>query len=227
MKIKTANKNIAIIPARGGSKRLPNKNIKVLADLPLLAHSIMYAKKTDFIDDVYVTTNSNNIKKIALKYGAKVIDRPKELSGDLEPTVTALKHVLETIDYDVENVILLQPTNPLRPKKLLENAFKIFRSNNYDSLFTVTQNHHKFGKIVNNKYVPFNYEIGQRSQDLEPLYFENGLLYITKAELITQNIIISENAYPMLVEHPYASIDIDTEEDFELAKYIKTKHKNE
>ena len=187
----------------------------------------MYAKNTDFVDEVYVTTDSNDIKKVALKYGAKVVNRPKELSGDLEPTVTALKHVLETIDYEVENVILLQPTNPLRPRKLLEDAFKTFRSKNCDSLFTVTQNHHKFGKIVNDKYVPFNYKIGQRSQDLEPLYYENGLLYITKAKLIMQNTIISENAYPIVVNHPYASIDIDTEDDFELAKYIKIKYKNE
>ncbi len=84
-------KTIAIIPARGNSKRLPNKNIKLLGGIPLLVHSINYAKQHDFIDAIYVSTDDQDIKEIALQYGALVIDRPKELSGDLEPTVSALK----------------------------------------------------------------------------------------------------------------------------------------
>ena len=172
-------KNIAIIPARGGSKRLPRKNIKILNGLPLIAHSILYAKKNpDIIDEIYVTTDDLDIKKIAVKYGARVIDRPESLSQDLEPTVTALAHVLHSIDYEVDTVILLQPTNPLRPEKLLSKAYALFEKEKYTSLFTVTRNHQKFGKIVKNQFLPFNYEVGQRSQDIEPLFFENGLLLV-------------------------------------------------
>lgn len=217
-------KTIAIIPARGGSKRLPNKNTMLLGDIPLLAHSILFAKKNSFIDQVYVTTNDEKIKEIALKYGAKVIDRPKNLSGDFEPTVSALKHVLQNIET-VDNVILLQPTNPLRPENLLIEAFDIFLKNNCDSLFTVTRNHQKFGKIIDNKFQPFNYKIGQRSQDLEPLYFENGLLYITKSKLILDDIIISENAFPFQVNHIFANVDIDTQDDFDFAEYLLTNNK--
>ena len=212
-------KTIAIIPARGGSKRLPNKNTMLLGDIPLLAHSILFAKKNSFIDQVYVTTNDEKIKEIALKYGAKVIDRPKNLSGDFDPTVSALKHVLQNIET-VDNVFLLQPTNPLRPENLLIEAFDIFLKNNCDSLFTVTRNHQKFGKIIDNKFQPFNYKIGQRSQDLEPLYFENGLLYITKSKLILDDIIISENAFPFQVNHIFAHVDIDTQADFDYANYL-------
>ena len=218
------NKTIAIIPARGGSKRLPQKNIKLLDGLPLIAHSILFAKANlDIIDDIYVSTDDEKIKEIALQYGAKVIDRPAELSGDLEPTVSAVKQVLSIVE-NVENVVLLQATNPLRPVSLLKEAFEIFQNENCDSLFTVTRNHQKFGKIVNNIFVPFNYKIGQRSQDLEPLYFENGLLYISKAKLILENSIISENAFPLQVNHPFATVDIDTQEDFDYAEYI-LKHK--
>jgi len=166
------NKTITIIPARGNSKRLPGKNIKFLGGIPLLAHSIQYAKQFSFIDEIYVTTDNLEVKNVALQFGAKVIDRPAEISGDLEPTVSALKHVLESISDEVENVILLQPTNPLRPENLLEEAFQLFLNSNSDSLFTVSKNHDKLGKIVNNKFEPFNYTIGQRSQDLEPLFFE-------------------------------------------------------
>jgi N-acylneuraminate cytidylyltransferase len=215
-------KNIAIIPARGGSKRLPNKNSLLLDGIPLIAHSIIYAlNNKTIIDAIFVSTDDDKIKEIAIKYGAKVIDRPNELSGDLEPTVSALKHCLESInDASIENVILLQPTNPLRPENLLREAYQVYNENCYDSLFTVTRNNQKFGKIKNNKFVPFNYEIGQRSQDLEPIYFENGLLYITNSKSIKKGEIISKNAFPFIINHIFAQVDIDTQEDFDYAEYL-------
>ena len=232
-------KTIAIIPARGGSKRLPQKNVLPLGDLPLLVHSIRYAlANSEIIDAVYVSTDDVAIKKLALENGAQVIDRPKDISGDLEPTVSALKHVLESIEDEVENVVLLQPTNPLRPERLLKEAFERYCKGNYDSLFTVTRNHQKFGKIIGNTFQPFNYKLGQRSQDLEPLFYENGLLYITKASLILpldlacpersrrardDSKIISENAFPFEVNHIFATVDIDTLEDFEYAEYLMDK----
>jgi CMP-N-acetylneuraminic acid synthetase len=233
-------KTIAIIPARGGSKRIPEKNIQLFGGMPLLVHSIQYAlANNEIIDDVYVSTDDDEIKKIAIENGAKVIDRPATISGDLEPTVSALKHVLESLGSDVENVFLLQPTNPLRPDNLLKEAFEIYKKGKYDSLFTVTRNHQKFGKIIENKFQPFNYTIGQRSQDLEPLFFENGLLYIAKASLIlpldlacpersrralADSKIISENAFPFEVNHIFANVDIDTKEDMEYAEYLLRKY---
>jgi CMP-N-acetylneuraminic acid synthetase len=229
-------KTIAIIPARGGSKRLPNKNVLSLGGIPLIAHSILYAQKNSaVIDEIYVSTNDASIKRIALDYGAKVIDRPESLSGDLEPTVSSLKHVLESIEGAVENVVLLQATNPLRPQNLLAAAYEVYQEGNYDSLFTVSRNYQKLGKIEVNKFHPCNYTIGQRSQDLEPLFFENGLLYISKAKLIMpldlacpersrrarcDSKIISENAFPFEVNSIFANVDIDTQEDLEYAEYL-------
>ena len=217
-------KTIAIIPARGGSKRLSNKNVLSLGGIPLIAHSILYAQKnSDIIDEIYVSTDDAQIKEVALQYGAKVIDRSEHLSGDFEPTVSALKHVLESIEINVESVILLQATNPLRPQNLLQETFEVYQKGNYDSLFTVSRNHQKLGKIVENKFEPFNYTIGQRSQDLEPLFYENGLLYITKANLIFNDSIISENAYPFELNSIFANVDIDTQDDLELAEYLYQK----
>ena len=227
-------KNIVIIPARGGSKRLPNKNILSLDGIPLIAHSILYAQQNNvLIDEIYVSTDDAVIKKVAQDYGAKVIDRPENLSGDLEPTVSALQQVLELIETQVENVILLQPTNPLRPKNLLQDAFEIYKKGNYDSLFTVSRNHQKLGKIVDHKFHPFNYTIGQRSQDLEPLFYENGLLYITKASLIlplddarADSKIISEKGFPFEVNDVFANIDIDIQDDLDYAEYLIQKFKD-
>lgn len=218
-------KTIAIIPARGGSKRLPKKNVKLLGGIPLIAHSILYAQaNSDIIDDIYVSTDDEEIKNAALQFGAKVINRPKSLSGDLEPTVSALKNVLQQLGEVIEDVILLQPTNPLRPESLLKESFQYYQEKKQDSLFTVTKNHQKFGKIENEKFIPFNYEIGQRSQDLEPLYYENGLLYISKSKLILEDKIISENAFPFLVDSVLANVDIDTQEDFDYAEYLYNKY---
>ena len=78
-----------------------------------------------------------------------------------------------------------------------------------------------------NKFLPFNYEFGQRSQDLEPLFFENGLLYITNSESILNGEILAGNNFPLIVNHPYSQVDIDTEEDFKFAEYILENHPNE
>lgn len=214
-------KTIAIIPARGGSKRLPQKNIKIFGEIPLLAHSILYAQaNNDIVDEIYVSTDDEEIKRVAIQFGAKIVNRPQSLSGDLEPTVSALKNVLEQIDDKVENVILLQATNPLRPVNLLKEAFEIYKEKKIDSLFTVSQNYQKLGKIEINKFIPFNYTIGQRSQDLEPLFYENGLLYISKAKLILESKILSENAFPLKMNHIFANVDIDDQNDFDYAEYL-------
>ncbi|WP_366184791.1 acylneuraminate cytidylyltransferase family protein [Flavobacterium ovatum] len=218
-------KTIAIIPARGDSKRLPHKNILDLGGIPLIAHSILYAKaNSDILDAIYVSTNDEEIKKIAIEYGAKVIDRPEYISGDFEPTITAIQHVLENVDATVEHVVLLQPTNPLRPIHLLKDCWNTYKKVDKEGLFTVTRNHNKLGRIIKNGFQPFNYEIGQRSQDLEPLYFENGLLYISTVKLIKQGKIISDTSFPFEVNSIFANVDIDTQEDLDYAEYLFQKH---
>lgn len=214
------SKTIAIIPARGGSKRLPGKNTMLLGGIPLLVHSILFAQQQDAITAVYVSTDDAHIKEVALHYGAQVIDRPSELSGDLEPTVSALKHVLASLTEKVDTVVVLQPTNPLRPVNLFQEAWQVFTKNQVASLFTVSQSHQKLGKIKEAVFIPFNYKTGQRSQDLEPLYYENGLLYIASAQAILNNEIITKDAFPFVVDHPFARVDIDTQDDFDYAAFL-------
>ena len=199
-----------------------------LNGIPLLGHSILYAQSNPEVSsDIYVTTDNAEIKSLALDYGVKVIDRPKELSGDLSTTVSALKHALLTVDEDYDTVILLQPTNPLRPKDLLASAFKTYKEADCDSLMTVSLNDKKLGKINNGRFEPYTYKMGQRSQDIEPLYYENGLLYISSTELILNDAILGKRNSPYIVDHPYASVDIDTAEDLRFAQYIIENYPNE
>ncbi|MDP3353993.1 MAG: acylneuraminate cytidylyltransferase family protein [Flavobacteriaceae bacterium] len=219
-------RNIVIIPARGGSKRFLNKNIQLLRQVPLIEYSIQYAKENCLYAKIVVSTDSELIKEIALQNGVEVVDRPLELSGDLCTTISTLQHVLENSNETFEYVTLLQPTNPLRPKKLFKEAFKILVEGNYDSLMTVTRNEQKFGKIIDGKFIPYNYEIGQRSQDLDPLFYENGLLYITKSSLILEGKIVGSANYPLVINHPFAKVDIDTIEDLEYAEYLLNNYRN-
>lgn len=215
------HKIAAIIPARSGSKRLENKNQQLLNGKPLILHSINYAKQnSDILDAIYISTNDSQVEAIAMREDVKVIKRPENLCKDDSKTVSALKHAISNIKESYDLVVLLQPTNPLRPKNLLREAYKIYKTQNCDSLMTVTRNHQKFGKIANNRFTPFNYTMGQLSQDLDPLYFENGLLYITKASAILKNEILTKRNYPLIVNHPFANVDIDTKEDLKYAEFV-------
>ncbi len=223
-------KYVTIIPARGGSKRFPGKNTHSLNGIPLICHSIEYSLNNASILGTYVSTDSDEIKCVSEKAGAEVIDRPAEFAGDYATTASAMKHAVQYLigkGVEFDFVVLLQATNPLRPKGLLDEAISILEKGNNDSLFTVNRSEKKLGKIIDGKFVPWNYKFGQRSQDLDPLYYENGLLYITKKELLLQEIIEGPTAYPLVVNHPFGEVDIDTVEDFHYAEYMLNQYKDE
>lgn len=211
------NNYLPIIPARAGSERLPGKNMRLLNEIPLIGHSIDYAQANGF-QNIVVTTNDSEVENYAIQEGINIVKRPDEIAGPHEPTLTALQHVLSQLKQKYQAVILLQPTNPLRPKELLKEALAKFEAGDYDSLMTVTRSDKKLGKIKDTTFVPYNYIMGQRSQDIEPLYYENGLLYIIKTELILAGKLLGDNNFPFVVDHPYAEIDIDTLADFKKAE---------
>ena len=223
-------KYITIIPARGGSKRFPGKNIHLLNGSPLICHSIEYSLKNPKICGTFVSTDADDIKQISKDCGAEIIERPAEFAGDYATTASAMKHAVQyLIDKGVEfdYVVLLQATNPLRPTDLLDEAINIIEKGENDSLFTVNRSEKKLGKIIDGNFVPWNYKFGQRSQDLDPLFYENGLLYITKKELLLQEIIEGPTAYPLVVNHPFGEVDIDTIDDFHYAEYMLNQYKDE
>lgn len=223
-------KYVTLVPARGGSKRFPGKNIHPLNGSPLICHSIEYSLKNPKVQGTYVSTDSEEIKCVSSKAGAEVIDRPDELAGDYATSASVMKHAVEYLvakGVEFDYVILLQATNPLRPKNLLSEAIDIIEKGGYNSLFTVSRSEKKLGKIIDGKFVPWNYTFGMRSQDMDPLYYENGLLYITSKELLQQEVIEGKDAYPMAVDHPYGEVDIDTVEDFHYAEYILSHYKDE
>jgi CMP-N-acetylneuraminic acid synthetase len=223
---------IAIIPARGGSKRLPGKNIKLFDGLPLISFAIKLAFSNKKISRVIVSTDDDNIAEVAKQYGAEICRRPKELANDTATTTSALKHVLETT-FTKSNlpkgIITLQVTNPLRSEKLLNDCIDTFEHefDSIDSVITVSENKHKLGEIENNRFSPTLYNLEQRSQDLKKYYFENGQIYITKSNVILEKeSVFGDAVYPMIVDDIFSSIDIDTLEDFELGEIVYQKYKS-
>ena len=210
----------AIIPARAQSKRFPGKNLVSFLDVPLIGHSTKYALAQKEIDRVIVSTDCPDIKSISLKFGAEVIDRPQELASDLSPTIATMQHAVEQLGDDIEYLVLLQPTNPLRPNGLFSEAIELMKKNNKKSLFTVSPLSKKIGYIEQSKFTPLNYSPGMRSQDLRPSYYENGLLYITHRDLIKEGIIFDQNSFAMIVDHPFGQVDIDNPDDLRYAEFI-------
>ena len=219
----SSSKILVIIPARAGSKRVKGKNTKPFNGFPLIEHSIKYAQS--HIDgDIIISTNDKQIGSIAEQYNVPILWRNDSLAQDQAPTTDVVKDVIERVDKTYDFVVLLQPTNPLRPKDMFDKALELLLEKESDSLLTVSLSEHKLGKIKHSAFKPYTYEFGQRSQDLEPLYYENGLLYVCSYELAKNGKLMSENPTAMLIEHPYGSVDIDTELDWKWAELISKEY---
>lgn len=220
---------VAVIPARGGSKGVPGKNIKLLNEKPLIAYSIEAAKGSRYIDRLIVSTDDSEIKSIAVKYGAEVpFLRPKELSEDTTPTLPVLQHVVNYLEKEgdtVDVVITLQPTSPFRRSNHIDEALeKLLQSPNESvvSLSEVDYHPYWMKKVSNDtiySYIESEKEYLRR-QDLPKVYKMNGAIFITPRNvLMEERLIVSKNAKPYLMCFE-DSIDIDTIWDFKLAQIL-------
>ena len=216
---------VAIIPARGGSQRIKKKNIKNIFKKPLLVWTILAAKRSKFIDEIYLTSDDSKILNIAKKYGINCIVRPKNLSNNTIMPDAAVLHAFKKIGKTFDYIVTLQPTSPLRKAADIDRAIVKIVKNNGDSLLSAFKTHSFIWKKIKNIYKS-NYDIYKRprSQDFER-YQENGSIYITKPKIFIKNknrlggkIIISEM-------DRYASLDIDSIKDFKIAELI-LKHGN-
>jgi N-acylneuraminate cytidylyltransferase len=151
--------------------------------------------------------------------------RPAEFATDEATSATVALHALDHMPENTRSVVLLQPTNPLRPDGMMQQLLDTYEKGAFDSMFTVSPLHKKAGRIQDSKFIPVNYDFGQRSQDNQPLYFENGLAYITSVEVIRQNKIIGDQYGTLVVDHVYGGVDIDTMDDFEFATYLFEKYR--
>ena len=212
-----------IIPARGGSKRFPKKNINSLNGIPLIGHSIIFALKSSPPHKIWVNTDDTEIAEIASRFSVNVTFRPSELGADETTTSEVLffqASIFELKKIEYGAMILLQPTNPLRPDGLIESAIQLFENKKRQSLASFSILNRKYGKIISENYFPGNYKPGQRIQDIQRDYFENGLIYITSKDAIKNNMIITPDVYPFILTEIESFVDIDEPSDMLFAEYL-------
>lgn len=222
-------KFLAIIPARGGSKGIPNKNIMDICGKPLIAYTIEAGKKSKYIDEIVISTDSNSVKAVAEKYGARIpYLRPEELSNDTAKSIDVILHAIDfyknnnmTFDY----IILLQPTSPLRTSEDVDKAIEKLINNNGESLVSVCEadeNPILMRTIQDDKLREvISFEGGNlRRQDLPTFYIFNGALYINSNDmLLNQKKFVDENTIPYVMDKR-KSVDIDNMLDARLVEAI-------
>lgn len=208
-----------IIPARGGSKGLPGKNIKPLNGIPLLTHSVQHALHSKFDKKVVVSTDDSAIAEVAIASGAEVIERPIDISGDTASSESALIHALTSVEnsgYIPDLIVFLQCTSPIREPDDIDNAIDLIIKEQSDSLLSASPNHRFIWKKGPEGFYSVNYDYNkrQRRQDLEPEFVENGSIYIFKPWVLKKNNNRLGGKVSLYLMSDESSYEIDSAMDF-------------
>ncbi|NKD56037.1 MULTISPECIES: cytidylyltransferase domain-containing protein [unclassified Haematospirillum] len=223
---------VAVIPARGGSKGIPRKNLMQIAGRPLIAYAIEVARNADSVDRVLISTDDSEIADVARELGAEVpFLRPPELAEDTAPMLGVLSHALawlESQDVAVEALVLLQPTSPLRTGQHVEEAIALFRSAPASSVVSVVEVPHQFNPVsvmklsAQRTLAPFleDQVIATRRQDKPKAYARNGpVVLVCHPDTLRSGELYGERCVPYLMSEK-DSLDIDTPEDLTLAEQV-------
>ena len=217
---------IAIVPARGGSKGLPRKNVRPLMGEPLIAHTIRQSLRSELISRTFVSTDSDEIASIAVQHGAEVIWRPSDISGDEATSEQALNHALDELErresYVPELVAFLQCTSPIRREHDIDRAIETLIDSSSDSLLSVCRFHRFIWRIKQEAPVSQNYDFRSRQlrQDLSPEFMENGAIYVFKPWVLREFDNRLGGKIQLYEMDYFSSFEIDTMEDFILCEAI-------
>lgn len=230
-------KNIAIIPARSGSKGLKNKNIKLLNGKPLLGYSVEAAQKTGLFDEIMVSTDSEQYAVVARKCGAKVpFLREEGLSSDSAGSWDVVRDVLKKYFEQgrcFDTVCLLQPTSPLRDAVDIKRGYEVLQEKDADAVTSVCEVDHSPLWMMtlpeDDSLAMFRTKMqdGVPRQQLETYYRLNGAVYIRKIRYEGEKAVLQEKREYALIMERNKSIDIDTELDFNFAEYMEIKRRGE
>lgn len=205
---------LGITPARGGSKEIPRKNIKIIAGKPLIAWTIEAAKKSRLIDRYVVSTEDEEVAGIARQFGAEVLYRPYEFATDEASTLSVLQHAVEQIPCNI--VVLLQPTSPVRRRGLIDECISEYLKNEHDSLATGFMCKY----IEYTKDVEYNKTGSElRRQEIEGYFYDDGNVYVIKADLLKKGSRYGKKIGRKIISR-WENVEIDDEFDFWVAEKI-------
>lgn len=222
---------IAIIPARGGSKRLPRKNILPLGGKPLIGWTIEAAQNSRYVDEIFISTDDREIASVAGHFGLDVKElRPKELSTDTATTESVLFYTLDKFGKNADILVLLQPTSPLRSSVHIDEAIELFDEKLAFSIVSVTPCEHppQWANTLPESRSMKDFirpDYNKRSQDLGEVFRLNGAIYVydIKKLLSLRTMSYTEDTYAYEMSNKY-SIDIDNKVDFDLAEFFINRH---
>ena len=186
-------------------KEIGNK-LRLIGNKPLIYWSIKSVRESKLLDDFYISTDSPKIRKESLKFKCKVIDRPKKLSQDGTKTIEVLKHAIKITNADV--IVCVQPTSPIRPKGLIDNAIRKYNKFKVDTLAT--------GRILHE--YPWGKYNNLPRQKLSGWFWDDGLLYIMKSKDLLNGKWVGKKKYRLLISKKYNLLEIDSHEDFSIIK---------
>lgn len=215
-------KVLCVIPARGGSKGFPNKNIAQLMGKPLLAHTILHSLNAKSITETYVSTDDERIAAVAEAYDARVVHRPQELSGDYAPSEWAVRHVMNSIDWKPQFVVMLQCTSPIRRSVDIDKAFDLILTTGADSLFSGVAAPRFIWQGVQGDMRPINYDYRARPmRQVGALgYAENGSIYITKTHILEETGNRLGGRIAMYEMGYWSQFEVDQADDLDLCEWI-------
>ena len=217
---------ISIIPARGGSKGLPRKNVLPFLGEPLIAHTIRQSLRSERVSRTFVSTDDDEIGSVSIRCGAEVIERPHEISGDSATSEQALRHALDELErresYTPDLVMFLQCTSPIRADGDIDAAIESLIDSDADSLLSVCGFHRFIWRIQQGRPTSFNYDYRNRQlrQDLNPEFMENGSIYVFKPWVLRQFDNRLGGNIQLYKMHYFSSFEIDTLDDFTLCETI-------
>ncbi len=210
---------VAIIPARGGSKGIPRKNLRPLGGKPLVAWTIEAALAATGIEEVYVSTEDAEIAQVAQHYGAKIIERPVDLATDTASSESVIVHALQVLGDVVDVVAFIQPTSPFLKPEVIDTAVALLGDPRYDSVITVEEDYGYYGVLDEKGYYrPFRKE-RKRRQEMTPFYRDNGALYLAPRRIFLEGRRMGDRIGIVVME-PEDSLEIDTPLDLLIAEQI-------
>jgi CMP-N-acetylneuraminic acid synthetase len=208
------------VPARGGSKGLPNKNLLPIAGEPLVARAVRIALEAELLNGVVCSTDSDEIVAAAAAAGAEVVRRPAELAGDDSPTEDALIHVLDTLGTEPDYVVTLEPTSPLRTARLIDECVRRAIENDADAVITVAPSVESWGRLENGVFRHLDPAAPRRRQLRTPLYRESSTVYVTRSSYLrAARSVLAEPLYAVVVDE-HEAVDVNTAEDVAVAEAL-------